>query len=126
MKVCIGSVDAGRRLGVWAGHLVFGVALWGSLGASAQSIVTEDGGSAGEEKNFVSSSTPNGTSVEACNGAKEKAQEWLKQNTEKTNYYYLMNQAKRGWVARSGGTTSCSCEKQSIGYTCSTTAKLLR
>lgn len=78
-----------------------------------------------EEKTFKSS-TPQKDRADACLSAKEQAQAWLKENTDRSHAYYLMLQAKRGWPAKSEGTSSCECSATDGRYSCTVDAKISR
>ena len=76
-----------------------------------------------EEKSFKNTLSKDSRS-DACQNAKDSAQQWLKENTDRSHSYYGVNQLKRGWVAKSDGTPACECDKQLSGYVCVVDAKI--
>ena len=76
-----------------------------------------------EEKTFKSGVASTSRS-DACFSAKEAAQAWLRENTDKSHSYFLMNQAKRGWVAKSEGSSSCDCAREDTKYVCTVDARI--
>ena len=87
-----------------------------SVGAQPQSRL--------EERDFLDNiGFP--TKVESCHRVRESALNWIKENTETTNYYYFVNLTKRRWTARSGGVADCACDSSSTGFICRTTGRLV-
>ena len=78
-----------------------------------------------EEKTFKNSVAQE-SKADACAQAKSLAQDWLKENTDRSHSYFLMNQAKRGWSAKSEGTGSCDCSAVEKRHTCVVDAKISR
>ena len=78
-----------------------------------------------EEKTFKNSVAQE-SKADACAQAKSLAQDWLKENTDRSHSYFLMNQAKRGWSAKSDGTGSCDCGAIEKRFTCVVDAKISR
>ena len=78
-----------------------------------------------EEKTFKNSVAQE-SKADACAQAKSLAQDWLKENTDRSHSYFLMNQAKRGWSAKSDGTGSCDCSAVDKRFTCVVDAKISR
>ena len=76
-----------------------------------------------EEKTFKSTASKDNRS-DACNDAKEAAQRWLKENTDRSHSYFLVNQMKRGWPAKSDGTSSCDCSVSDKQHICTVDAKI--
>ena len=76
-----------------------------------------------EEKTFKNG-VPNESRADACEDAKTRAQAWLKENTDRSHSYYLMNQARRGWPAKSDGTSACDCSATDKRFTCVVDAKI--
>ena len=76
-----------------------------------------------EEKTFKSSISYE-SRTDACVDAKAAAQTWLKENTDRSHPYFLMNQAKRGWPAKSDGTKECDCSATDRRYACLVDAKI--
>ena len=76
-----------------------------------------------EEKSFKNSVAQE-SKADACAQAKSLAQDWLKENTDRSHSYFLMNQAKRGWSAKSDGTGSCECSAVEKRYSCTVDAKV--
>lgn len=76
-----------------------------------------------EEKTFKSS-VPLENRADACESAKEGAQRWLRENTERTHPQFMYNQVRRGWPAKSDGTKDCDCSRSDGRFVCTVDAKI--
>ena len=76
-----------------------------------------------EEKTFKSVVSFKARS-DACASAKEVAQRWLKENTDRSHPYFLSNQMLRKWPAKSDGTKDCDCSKVGEEFSCAVDASI--
>ncbi len=88
------------------------VAVWASE-ARAQS----------EEKTFKSA-VAHESRADACMSAKQAAQQWLQENTDRSHRFHQVNQLRRGWVAKSDGTRECDCSKTDNRFQCTVDARI--